>query len=447
MRFASGSAPPARFDRPLVLAWCLYDIGLAAFNTVIVTFVFPVYFAKAIWGDETSGSAAWGFAMAMAGIGVALLSPVVGAIADQQGRVKPFLLAFGSLVAVATACLWFALPARDNAVWVLATVAVAAIAFELAFLFYNALLPRLAPPAKLGRLSGWGWSCAYLGGIACLAVALVGFVQPEQPWFGLTRDGAANVRATSLLVAGWYGVFTLPLLLVLRESHRVMSIGAAARAGLARLGATLREARRERDLWRFLIASALYRDGLATVFAMGGLYAAGTFGLAFDKVVQLAIGLNVAAGLGAIGFAWLDDWLGSKATIRLALLGLIAAGVPLLLVTDATSFVVLALALALFVGPTQAASRSLLVRLSPPARTAELFGLYGLTGRAFTFLGPLGFSIATTASGSQRVGMSVVVLFFVLGWALLETVHTPHERRHKRFSAASSRASARQRSE
>jgi UMF1 family MFS transporter len=418
----TGSASPARFDIKTVLAWCLYDVGLAAFNTVIVTFVFPVYFAKAIWGDETAGSAAWGFAMGAAGIAVAVLSPVVGAIADQQRRVKPFLLLFGSIVAVGSAILWFALPDRSNAIWVLAVVAIAAVAFELAFLFYNALLPRLAPAAKLGRLSGWGWSCAYLGGIACLALALLGFVQPQVPWFGLSRSNAENVRATMLLVAAWYLVFTLPLLLILREGKAVLSIGDAARKGLQRLGATLREARREPDLWRFLLASALYRDGLATVFAMGGLYAAGTFGMSFDKVVLLAIGLNVAAGVGAIGFAWLDDFLGSKPTVRLSLLGLIASGVPLLLVEDATVFVVLALALSLFVGPTQAASRSLLIRLSPPDRTAELFGLYGLTGRAFTFLGPLGFSLATTATGSQRIGMSVVVAFFVLGWLLLETV-------------------------
>ncbi|GIL40562.1 MFS transporter [Rhodospirillales bacterium TMPK1] len=405
-----------------MLAWCLYDVGLAAFNTVIVTFVFPVYFAKAIWGDETSGSAAWGFAMGAAGIAVAILSPVVGAIADQQRRVKPFLIFFGSIVAAASAGLWFALPDRSNAIWVLLVVGASAVAFELAFLFYNALLPRLAPPAKLGRLSGWGWSCAYLGGIACLALALVGFVQPQQAWFGLSHDKAEHIRATTLLVAAWYLVFTLPLLLILREGKPALSIGAAARKGMARLRATLREARSEPNLWRFLLASALYRDGLATVFAMGGLYAAGTFGMAFDKVVLLAIGLNIAAGIGAILFAWLDDFLGSKPTVRLSLIGLIATGVPLLLVEDTTMFVVFALALSLFVGPTQAASRSLLVRLSPPERTAELFGLYGLTGRAFTFLGPFSFSLATTATGSQRVGMSVVVAFFVLGWALLETV-------------------------
>lgn len=424
----TGSASPARFDLKTVLAWCLYDVGLAAFNTVIVTFVFPVYFAKAIWGDETSGSAAWGFAMGASGVAIALLSPVVGAIADQQGRVKPFLWLFGSIVAIASALLWFAYPARANATWVLFVVSISAVAFELAFLFYNALLPRLAPPAKLGRLSGWGWSCAYLGGIACLAIALVGFVQPQAPWFGLSRDAAENVRATNLLVAAWYFVFTVPLLLVLREGKALLSMREAASKGLRRLGATLREARREPDLWRFLIASALYRDGLATVFAMGGLYAAGTFGMSFDKVVLLAIGLNVAAGIGAIGFAWLDDFLGSKPTVRLSLLGLIVSGVPLLLVQDTTQFVVLALALSLFVGPTQAASRSLLIRLSPPGRFAELFGLYGLTGRALTFIGPLGFSLATTATGSQRAGMSVVVAFFVLGWLLLETVRVPRQR-------------------
>jgi Permeases of the major facilitator superfamily len=179
------------------------------------------------------------------------------------------------------------------------------------------------------------------------------------------------------------------------------------------------------DLLRFLIASALYRDGLGTLFAVGGLYAAGTFGMDFDEILIFAIGLNVTAGLGAIAFGWLDDGIGPKTAILLALAGLIGLGIAVLLVTDKTVFMALALALGIFVGPVQAASRSLLTRLSPPALMTEMFGLYALTGKSIAFLGPLIFGWVTFATDSQRWGMATIVVFLMAGALVLLWVKQP----------------------
>jgi len=428
------SPSPRRDGQPAraIAAWCLYDWAASAFNTVIGTFVFSVYFARGIYGDETAGSAVWGYAVGAAGFAVALAAPVMGAIADRAGRRKPWLAAFTALTAAAAAALWFARPDPSYVPYALALVVVASVAFELAGVVYNALLPAVAPVRATGRVSGWGWGLGYIGGLACLAVALFGLIGlgDAVPWLALPDDAQQPVRATALLVALWYAVFALPLFLLVREAPGA-GVGAAraVREGLGVLAATLRSLPRHGAVLRFLIASALYRDGLTTLFAVGGLYAAGTFGLSFEQILVFAIGLNVTAGLGAAGFAFVDDAVGSKPTILLALAGLIGVGIPVLLIDDPTLFVALALVLGIFVGPAQAASRSLMARLSPPELATEFFGLYALTGKAIAFLGPLAFGLATDAFGSQRVGMATILVFLLAGAAVLVGVRAPHPAR------------------
>ncbi|MEQ8965796.1 MAG: MFS transporter [Azospirillaceae bacterium] len=422
--------PPPRDGQPprAIAAWCLYDWANSAFNTVIGTFVFSVYFARGIHGDETAGSAAWGYAIGAAGFAVALAAPVMGAIADRVGRRKPWLAAFTAVTVLATAALWYARPDPAYVPYALALVVVASIAFELAGVVYNAMLPSVAPARMTGRVSGWGWGLGYIGGLACLAVALLGLVGLGEtaPWLGLPDDAQQPVRATALLVAVWYALFALPIFLAVADgSGTGATARRAVREGLATLARTVRTLPRHGAVLRFLIASALYRDGLTTLFAVGGLYAAGTFGLSFEEILIFAIGLNVTAGAGAAGFAFVDDRIGSKPTVMLALAGLIGLGVPILLIDDATWFIALALALGVFVGPAQAASRSLMARLSPPDLATEFFGLYALTGKSIAFLGPLAFGLATDAFDSQRVGMATILVFLGAGAVLLAGVRAP----------------------
>lgn len=414
---------PGRSALPGQVAWCLYDWANSAFNTVIGTFVFSVYFARGIYGDEVAGSALWGYVLGLAGLAVALSSPVLGAIADNGGRRKPWLAVFTAVTVLTTALLWQALPDQRYIVYALVLVAVATIAFELAQVFYNAMLADIAPPGGIGRLSGFAWGLGYIGGLACLVLCLVGFIQPDVPWFGVGTDQAANVRATTFVVALWFALFSIPLFLLTPDRPSTgLGTGAAIRAGLSQLAMTLTSLRSYGNIVRFLIASALYRDGLATLFAVGGLYAAGTFGMSFEQILIFAIGLNVTAGLGAAGFAFLDDRSGSKRTILIALLGLMIFGFALLVIEGITLFIGLALCLGIFVGPAQAASRSLMARISPADMQTEMFGLYALTGKSIAFLGPVAFGLLTDAFDSQRAGMASILVFWLAGGALLLTV-------------------------
>lgn len=412
-----------------IFAWCLYDWACSAFNTVIGTFIFSVYFTRAVAETEVVGTAQWSRAMAVSGIAVAVLSPVLGAIADRTGRRKPWLGLFTALTVAGAVALYAIAPDTRYVLPALIIVALATTTFELANVFYNAMLPSLAPKDKVGRISGWGWGLGYIGGLACLVAALYGLIQADPPPFGLDPDTQEPVRATALLVAVWYALFALPLFLMTPDQPRTgVAFGTAVREGLRTLSRTAREVRRYADIVRFLIASALYRDGLATLFAFGGIYAAGTFGMSFEQILVFAIALNVTAGLGSIGFAFVDDRIGSRRTIVLSLLGLIAFGIPLLLAEGQIWFWVLALGLGVFVGPAQAAGRSLMARLAPPTMETEMFGLYALSGKAVSFLGPLALGFATTAFDSQRAGMATIILFFVAGLLLILTVREPARR-------------------
>lgn len=411
-------------NRRALISWCFYDWANSAFPTVIGTFIFGTYYTKAIAETPEAGSAQWGWALGIAGIFVALLSPLLGAVADQRGRRKPWLGLFTTLCVGSTAMLWFAYPDASSAIWALTFVALASAAFEFTMVFYNAMLPDIAPESHVGRASGWGWGLGYGGGLVALALCLVGFVQTDTPWFGLSKDNAENIRAVVLLVAVWYALFSVPLFLFTPDTPSTgRPLILAIRLGFAELVGTFRQARRYRNVIRFLIARMLYTDGLGTLFAFGGIYAAGTFGLGLAEVIQFGIALNVTAGLGAAAFAWVDDRVGAKPVIVMSLVALIGLGSGMLIVESVSWFWVLGIALGIFVGPAQSASRSLMARLAPAEIRTEMFGLYAFSGKATGFLGPFALAAVTTATGSQRIGMAVIIVFFALGLVLLLPVH------------------------
>lgn len=409
-----------------LIAWAVFDWANSAFPTVIATFVFAAYFTKAVAADSISGTTQWGWAMSASALAVALMGPALGAVADFGGRRKPWLAAFTLLCVAATALLWFTRPRPEDVLWALVLVGLANVAFEMGMVFYNAMLPDLAPPDRVGRWSGWGWGLGYMGGLACLALALFGLVKPEVPWFGLDKSQAEPVRATALLAAAWFGVFALPLF-VWTPDRPASGLGAleAARRGIASLLGTLRQIRRHGTAVRFLIAHMIYTDGLNTLFAFGGVYAAGTFGMGFEELVTFGIALNLTAGLGAALFAWADDRFGPKRVIVVAVAALALLGGALLAVETKALFWAFGLPLGIFVGPAQAASRSLMARLAPPDLRAEMFGLYAFSGKATAFLGPALLGAVTAAFASQRAGMATILLFFVAGLVVLWPLREP----------------------
>jgi MFS transporter, UMF1 family len=406
-----------------LISWCLFDWANSAFPTVITTFVFAAYFTKAVAADAVTGTAQWGYAMSLSALAVAVASPVFGAVADHSGRRKPWLATFTVLCVAATALLWFTRPDPADVLWALVFVALANFGFETGMVFYNAMLANLAPPGRIGRLSGWGWGLGYTGGLVCLAVALVGLVQAEVPWFGLEKASAEHVRATAPMVAIWFAVFAVPLFLFTPDSPASgVSLAEAARRGLASLADTVRRIRDHAHVARFLLARMIYTDGLNTLFAFGGIYAAGTFGMDFSELILFGIGMNVTAGLGAACFAWIDDWIGPKRTILIAVAALTVLGAILLVVPSKTLFWVFGLPLGIFVGPAQAASRSLMTHLAPPETRTEMFGLYALSGKATAFVGPALLGWVTAVAGSQRAGMAIIPVFFIVGALLLRGV-------------------------
>ncbi len=408
------------------LAWCLFDWANSPFPTVVVTFVFAAYFTRGIVGDPVRGAALWGNAMAASALAVAFLAPVMGAIADAGGRRKPWLAACTAVTVLGALLLWFAEPEPESALWALVWVAVANAGFELGMVFYNALLPGLAAPGRMGRLSAGGWALGYAGGLACLAIALFAFVRADPPPFGLDPARAEQVRIVAPLAALWFAAFAWPLFVFVPDSApAARPPGAAVRAGLARLAATLRDLRGNRVVIRFLLARLLYIDGLNTIFAFGGIYAAGSFAMPLAEVVLFGIALNVTAGIGAFAFGWVDDRLGAKRTLVIALVGLIASGAVAVLAPDVRWLWGAGLALGLFIGPVQSSSRTMMARLAPAGKRAEMFGLFALSGRVTAFAGPALVAWVTLAFDSQRAGMASTLVFLVLGLALLAGLRVP----------------------
>ncbi|MGK7294763.1 MAG: MFS transporter [Candidatus Wenzhouxiangella sp. M2_3B_020] len=413
-------------ERPLAMwSWALYDWANSAFFTIILTFVFARYFSQSVVGDDIAGTEAWGNIVGAAGLVVALSAPFLGAIADRAGRRKPWLLFLTLLCVFACAMLWFVRPDAGDFWWAAVFVGLGILGAELAFVFYNTMLPDLASSERIGRWSGWGWGLGYAGGVLSLVVALFVFVQAEGPVLGmdLDREQAEHVRATFVLVAVWYLVFALPLFLFTPDQpSKGLRVGEAIRSGLQQLGESVRNARRYGEILKFLVARMIYTDGLATVFAFGGVYAAGTFDMSQSEVIRFGIAINVTAGLGALALSWVDDWIGGRNTILLSLVGLIASATAILVVEDVAWFWVYAMIIGIFVGPLQAASRSHLGRVAPEELRNQMFGLFTFSGKATAFAGPLLVGWVTAATGSQRWGMSTIVAFFVVGFLLMLTI-------------------------
>jgi len=402
------------------VSWALYDWANSAFSAVIITFVFATYFSQGIAPDEVSGTAMWGWAMTASGIAIAVLAPVLGAIADSGGRRKPWVFAFTVVAVIGCLVLWYARPSTEFVVFTLVVVAIANLGMEMGGVFYNAMLPEIAARERIGRLSGWAWGLGYAGGLSCLILALFAFVRAEAPLFGLSTDAAEHVRITGPLVGLWLALFSIPLFVFTPDRpSQGLPAGEAIRRGLAQLRATFANLRRYREIGLFLLARMIYTDGLNTLFAFGGIYAAGTFGMDMAQVIQFGILLNITAGLGALAFGWIDDWIGAKRTILIALLGLIACGLVAVLATSTLVFWIAGGLLGIFVGPTQAASRSYLGRIAPAELRTEMFGLYALSGKITAYVGPFLLGTVTWWTGSQRLGIATILIFFVIGGALL----------------------------
>ena len=440
--------------RAAVISWIFFDWAAQPYFTLITTFVFAPYFATHVASDPASGQSLWGFATAAAGLLIALMSPVLGAIADASGRRKPWIAAFGALLVIGSCLMWFGKPGDPTVIPpLLLAYAIATVGAEFATVFNNAMMPSLVPPDQIGRLSGTGWATGYVGGILSLILVL-GFLaaSPDtgrtlfgfMPLFGLDPVTHQGDRISGPLTGIWFIIFVLPMFLLTPDYPARHSPRDALREGLIELRQGLRELPKQKSMAAFLLANMIYTDGLVSLFAFGGIYAAGTFGWNTIQIGTFGILLAIAGTFGAWLGGKLDDKLGPKRVISGSMLILLLSIVAILLVDrDSVLFVKVAapapggalfsgaaerayLVLGCLIGaaggPLQAASRTLLIHMAPKDRIAQYFGLFALTGKVTSFVGPLLIGVVTAVTESQKAGMAVLVPFFAIGLVLLARV-------------------------
>ncbi|MDI9917992.1 MFS transporter [Rhodococcus sp. IEGM 1379] len=424
--------------RSQVFAWGLWDWGSAAFNAVILTFVFSVYLTDAV-GDDLPGSisaSSWlGWSLGIAGFFIAVLAPISGQRFDATGRRKLSLAVLTGLTVLSMSGLYFVQDSYHYLWLGLVLLAVGSVIFELAGVPYNAMMRQVSTPENIGRVSGFGWAMGYFGGIVLLLLCYFGFIVGDgdtRGFLGLTTDGGFNIRMVALLAAVWFAVFAIPVFLKVPELPTSDADPGAAKAGFLDSYRVLW--RDLRELWTvdrrtiyFLIASALFRDGLAGVFTFGAVLAVNVYGIAAADVLLFGVAANVVAAVGALVAGRFDDRIGPKTVITVSLASMIVVGSVLIAVSGRLMFWIFGLALCLFVGPAQSSSRTFLARITPPGREGQLFGLYATTGRAVSFLAPTLFGFFAWAFGADRAGIVGLVLVLALGLVALMAVKSPEQ--------------------
>ncbi|MBA2309690.1 MAG: MFS transporter [Pseudonocardiales bacterium] len=427
----SPSTPTGR--RGQIVAWGLWDWGSAAFNAVILTFVFSVYLTDSVGDDlpgDISANSYLGWALGLAGLVIALFAPVTGQRSDAGGRRRLSLGVWTGLVVVSMLALFF-VRNEYQYLWLgLGLLALGSIFFELAEVSYNAMMRQISTPQNIGRVSGFGWAMGYFGGIVLLLTVYVLFIAGEgdtRGLLGVSTDGGMNIRVVALVAGLWFLIFALPVLFKVPE---ITGVPKDERLGFfASYGKLIRDLR---DLYRshphtvyFLGASALFRDGLAAIFTFGAVLAVTVYGISAADVLLFGVAANVISALGAIVGGRFDDRIGPKPVIVVSLVGMLASGTILLFLSGPTAFWIFGLTLTLFVGPAQSSSRTYLARLTPHGREGQMFGLYATTGRAVSFLAPTLVGFFTLVFGSDRAGIVGILLVLALGLLALWRVRPP----------------------
>lgn len=450
----AAEAPEKPSASPAALGgWVLFDWAAQPYYTLILTFLFAPYFANAVVGDAARGQAIWGYAAAIAGILVAVGSPLLGAVADGRGRRKPWIAMFSLILAAGMGALWFAAPDTSGLMlWLIVfAFVVATIAAEFTTVFTNAIMPTLVPHSQIGRLSGIGWGVGYAGGLVSLAI-MAGLIVTNpatgktllglEPLLNLDTATREGDRLVGPFSAAWYLVFMIPFFLFVPDTRPAPALHDERPSAFAELWSTLRELPSHRDMLLFLIARAIYVDGLSAIFVFGGIYGASVFGWQAFELGLFGIILTLTGAIGAVIGGFLDDRWGARRVIILSLLILTAASIGILSVTStqvlfgievaakatgsapfSSAGELVYLAFAMLIGivaaPVQAASRSLLARLAPPEKMTQFFGLFAFSGKVTAFAAPFLIATVTALTGSQRAGMTVIAAFLLVGMLVM----------------------------
>ena len=425
-----------------VVIWASWDAGSSAFNAVITTFVFSVYLTTPqLFGESANANLGW--TTALAGVLVALAAPALGQWADRTGKTHTVLTVTTLALVGLMGAMFFVRPS-EHYVWLgLTLLAVSNFVFEVGSVIYNSMVSDISTPENVGRVSGFGWGLGYIGSILLLVILLFGFIQPDVGLFGVTSEDAMNIRVSMVVCALWTLIFCLPLLVTSRNQPPSGEPSRGFFGSYAELGHSIKHLwRKDRSVVWFLVSSAIYRDGLAGVFTFGGVWAGVAFGFEKNEVLLFGIAANLVAGVATVIFGQLDDKVGPRKVIIGSLTAMCTLALIVFLGKPAgpVVFWVFGLALCVFVGPTQAASRSYLARVSPPGASAEMFGLYATTGRAVSFLSSVLYSssitLASITSGQPKKDVAIygilgIIILLLVGLATFIPVRPESSTSHR----------------
>ena len=396
-----------------VISWSFYDFANQPFTTIIVTFVYGAFFTSVIASDEKTGTLLWTNGIAITAIVVALLSPILGALADKGGYRKFFLILFTWICAIFSILLYF--PQSGDVFFALSFFVIANIAFEMGTVFCNSYLPDLADKKNIGKISGFAWGLGFVGGLLALFLSL-----------SLFELNSVGIRGINILVGVWFLIFSIPIFIFVKDRKKDKLTKKHFADSFASIKTTFKEIVKYRIIMKFLIARLFFNDGLITIFSLGGIYAVDTLDFSFDEVMILGIVLNIAAGIGSFIFGYLEDLIGVKKVINISLVILIfstlLAFVAPYFIFQKEIFWIAGVLIGFMVGPNQSCSRSLMAKLTPKEKQNEFFGFFALTGKATSFLGPILFGIITFLF-SQQIALWVVIFLFLIGLILFNKIN------------------------
>ena len=398
----------------------MYDVADSAFTTVIVTALYAPYFSKIVVGNPQKADFLWGIAASVSELVVAILAPILGAIADFSGSRKKFLAACAVTIVFFTASLYFVGPGMTTlglALYILAN-----IGFAGGGVFIDSFLPGISNDSNAGKISGMKWGMGYASGLVAMVLCLpLAKNVVDNP----TPDQLSLARLIPVVVAVYYAVMVIPTFVFLRDRSVKQQLPPGDNyftVGFRQLKQTLKNIRRYSELFKLLIAFLVYNDGIVTVIYFAALYASVTIGFTTEEIAIMFIAMNVVAAAGAFFFGWVADRIGQKRTIFISLSIWIAAVVVAYFSYSKGSFYVVATLAGIGMGSCQSVTRSLLALFTPKENAAEFFGFLGIAGKALAFLGPIVFGTVSQATGSQRPAILSVGAFFIVGMILLSFV-------------------------
>ncbi len=418
MDHADAIPASAKNQRREIIAWCIYDWANSAYSTVLIT-VLVVYLTKELALAKGVGALIYGWGIGGTMVVTALLSPIFGAIADAHANKRAWLAGATLVGAGSSILMFFATPDRP---WLFVVLFITAnLGYEQAWGFYNAFLPQITDDDHMGRVSSWGFGAGYVGGGLLLLVIIILFSQGDA--IGLPSANGFRFRLGLLLMGLWWGLFSLPMLLVVkdrrmpaRESH---SIFAAAKQGVKDVWSTLSHLRRYRMLVIFLVGFLIYNDGVQTMITQSSVFATSVLDMTTGELGSVILMIQFVALPGALAVGWSADRIGQKFTLMVCLAVWVTLLIGAFFITEKWQFWTMAVFVALVLGGTQSVSRTIMGLMTPEARSAEFFGFFNLSGKAASMVGPIVFSTTMFATGSAHLAILSLLVFFLTGWAVI----------------------------